>query len=84
MKLLNEQLEETISHLNSDISKTHGIVSALARGAEQLRSEIDKKDAEVHRLTEECIELKGYITSMTDREKVIACSIFDCKLLLIC
>lgn len=73
MELLNEQLEETISHLNSDMSKTHGVVSAataLARGAEQLRSEIDEKDAEVHRLTEECIELKGYITSMTDREEV--------------
>ena len=72
-ELLIEQLEEIMSCLESDASKTHSVVSAatvLTRTVEQLRSKLDEKDAEVHRLTEESTELRDCITSLTDSDEV--------------
>ena len=72
-ELLNVQLEETVRRLESDASKTHGVVSAataLTRTVEQLRSKLDEKDAEVRRLTEESTELRDCITSLTDSDEV--------------
>ena len=72
-ELLNVQLEECIRRLKSDASKTHSVVSAatmLTKTAEQLRSKLDEKDAEVRRLTEESTELRDCITSLTDSEEV--------------
>ena len=55
-ELLLWQLEETIRRLNSEASKTRSVVSAavmLTGTVEQLKSKLDEKDAEVHRLTKE-------------------------------
>ena len=80
-EMLIGQLEETIRRLESDASKTHGVVSAatvLTGTAEQLRSKCDEKDAEVRRLTEESTELSACITSMNE-----VSSFCHCKLLCI-
>ena len=72
-ELLIEQVEETICCLDSEVKKTRKVVStatALTGIAEQLRSKSDEKDAEVRRLTEKFIELRGCITSMIDHEEV--------------
>ena len=54
-ELLNEQqLKETIRRLNSEVNKTHSVVSAatvLTGTVEQLRSKLDKEAAEVRRLS---------------------------------
>lgn len=80
-----EQVEETICHLDSEVKKTRSVVStatALTGIAEQLRSKSDEKDAEVRRLTEKSIELRGCITSMLDREEV-SLAFCHCESLLI-
>ena len=77
------QLEETVRRHESDASKTHSVVSAatvLTRTVEHLRSKLDEKDAEVRRLTEECIELRDCITVLTDSDEVS----FFCHWKLLC
>ena len=70
---MNEQLEETIRRLNSELNKTRSVVSAatmLTKTVDQLRSKLDEKDAEVRRLTKESTDLRDCITSLTDSEEV--------------